>query len=59
LAIDSLQAKREFLLRELLAVQYMHPTDPVTGKRLRRRPFDPGTVHLVWRQPATGSAAVA
>jgi site-specific DNA recombinase len=51
----SLPARREFLFRQLLAVQYTHPTDPVTGKRLRRIPFDPGGLRLIWREPETGT----
>jgi len=48
----TLVAKREFLFRQLLAVEVASRCDPVTGKR--RRGFDPDLVGLVWREePAT------
>jgi hypothetical protein len=37
----------------------MHPTDPDTGKRLRRIPFDPGGLRLIWREPETGTDTAA
>jgi hypothetical protein len=47
----TLAAKREFLARQLVAVQYLPERHPVTGRKLRRG-FDPASVRLIWREPS-------
>jgi hypothetical protein len=48
----TLAAKREFLARQLVAVEYLPERHPVTGRKLRRT-FDPASLRLVWRGQAS------